>query len=139
MKSRKRLLLKVRIDSLCLSYGVPQEKTNIVIENMLLDVDTAIPLGLVLNEMISNAFKYGVKGEEGHFVFIFKKNSDEELLVKMKDNGPGIPKDFDIKKSKSYGMKLIQSLSKKLKAEVNFENNLGLEITMKISKFRISA
>lgn len=126
------------VDSLCLSYGVSPEQTNIEIENLLLDVDTAIPLGLVLNEMISNAFKYGVNKEDGRFLFVFKQNSKDELLVRMKDNGPGIPKDFDIKKSKSYGMKLIQSLGKKLKAEVNFENNNGLEISMKIRKFRIA-
>ncbi len=126
------------IDSLCLSYGVDQDKINIEIQNLLLDVDTAIPLGLMLNEMISNAFKYGVNQENGRFLFFFKKNSDDELLIKMKDNGPGIPEDFDIKKSKSYGMKLIKSLSKKLKAELNFENNNGLEITMKIRKFRIA-
>ena len=126
------------IESLCLSYGVDQEKVNIEIENIVLDVDTAIPLGLILNEMISNAFKYGVNKETGQFSFIFRQNSGEELLIKMQDNGPGIPEDFDIKKSKSYGMKLIKSLSKKLRAEVNFENKSGLLITMKIHKFKIS-
>ena len=127
------------IDSLCLSYGISKDKTNISIENLLLDVDTAIPMGLILNEMISNAFKYGVKRESGRFTFLFKKTSDKELFVMVKDNGLGIPKDFDIKKSKSYGMKLIQSLSKKLKADVNFENNEGLEITMKVRKFKITS
>ena len=128
------------IDSLCLSYGIDNTivKMEIDIENLLLDVDTAIPLGLILNEIISNAFKYGVDTETGVFRFSFKKISDTELLIKVKDNGTGIPKNFDIKKSKSYGMKLIQSLSKKLKAETEFINNNGLEITMKILKFKIA-
>ena len=128
------------IDSLSLSYGINKTKVKmkIDIENLSLDVDTAIPLGLILNEIISNAFKYGVDPETGVFKFSFKKISDTELLLKVKDNGAGIPEDFNIRKSKSYGMKLIQSLSKKLKAEVTFENNKGLEITMKILKFKIA-
>lgn len=131
---------KELIDSLMLSYGINDDKVNvkISIENLLLDVDTAIPLGLILNEIISNAFKYGVDKETGMFEFVFKQTSDKELLLKVKDNGKGIPEDFDILKSKSYGMKLIQSLSKKLKADLEYKNNEGLEISMKIHKFKAS-
>lgn len=128
------------IESLMISYGINSEKvkTNITIENLLLDVDTAIPLGLILNEIISNTFKYGVNKDNGEFSFKFTQTTDNELFLYLKDNGNGIPKDFDISKSKSYGMKLIKSLSKKLKADLEFKNNNGLEITMKIHSFKAS-
>jgi len=106
---------------------------------LLLDVDTAIPLGLIINEMVSNAFKYGVDKENGAFEFDFKQNGSGELEIRIKDNGPGIPEGFEIKKSKSYGMKLIQSLSKKLKAEIEFVNENGLEIRMIIRRFKLAS
>ena len=131
---------KELIESLMLSYGVENTnvKFDINIDNILLDIDTAIPLGLILNEILSNTFKYGVDKENGRFLFDFKETNKEELNILIKDNGPGIPDGFDIKKSKSYGMKLIQSLSKKLKAEIEFKNNNGLEIRMKILRFKIA-
>jgi len=131
---------KELIDSLITSYGINNEtvKVDIKIENLLLDVDTAIPLGLILNEIISNSFKYGVDKENGEFKFNFKQNNNDELLLTVKDNGNGIPEDFDITKSKSYGMKLIKSLSKKLKADIEFKNNNGLEVIMKIHNFKAS-
>jgi len=108
------------LDSLIHSYGIDTEKikSEIKIENLLLDVDTAIPLGLILTELISNAFKYGVDKENGAFYFSFSKQNSTELLIIIRDNGPGMPEDFDIHKSKSYGMKLVDILSKKLKADL---------------------
>ena len=126
------------ISSLCHSYGIDNNKScsSVQIDSLLLDVDTAIPLGLILNEMISNAFKYGVSKEGGTFYFSFKEVNKTELHIVVKDNGPGIPKDFDIAKSKSFGMKLITSLSKKLKANLDFKNENGLEITMIIRNYK---
>lgn len=128
------------IHSLALSYGIDisKVKMHIAIENILLDVDTAIPLGLILNELISNAFKHGINKETGEFSIVFKQPSDTYLFLKIKDNGPGLSKDFNLNNSESYGMKLIHSLSKKLKADLVFKNNNGTEISMKITKFKLS-
>ena len=128
------------INSLVLSYGIDRDKVSIDIsvENLLLDVDTVIPLGLILNEVISNAFKYGVSKETGCFKFNFSKINNQELLISVQDNGPGIPESFNISESKSYGMKLIQLLSKKLKADINFENNNGLKVILTIHKFKLA-
>jgi len=127
------------IDSLCQSYGIDNSavELNISIDNIIMDVDTAIPLGLILNELISNAFKYGVDSATGKFDFVFQQSVDSKLIVVIKDNGNGIPDDFDIKKSKSYGMKLIQSLSKKLKAQIEFNNKQGLEVVLTINRYKI--
>jgi two-component sensor histidine kinase len=128
------------IDSLCLSYGIDISviEASINIESLLLDVDTAIPLGLVLNELISNAFKHGVDKKSGEFYFKFRKRSNKELVLIVRDNGQGISNGFDWKNTKSYGMKLIHSLSKKLKADLSFNNKNGLEVIMKIHKFKLA-
>ena len=124
------------LTSLAHSYGIDSNKVkmDIDIENMVLDIDTAIPLGLILNEMISNAFKHGVNREKDVFVFHFYKEADN-LIIRIKDNGKGLPKGFELQKTKTYGMKLIQALSQKLKATIVYTNNNGLEIVMKISRF----
>ncbi|OYT10659.1 MAG: hypothetical protein B6I18_07935 [Bacteroidetes bacterium 4572_112] len=129
------------INSLCQSYGIDESEVelNISIDSIIMDVDTAIPLGLILNEVISNAFKYGVDKSKGKFGFTFIHSDDKKLIIKIKDNGSGIPDDFDIKKSKSYGMKLIQSLGKKLKAEIEFTNNNGLEVSLIINRYKIAS
>jgi len=128
------------IDSLALSYGIDTTKVkmNISIENILLDVDTAIPLGLVLNELISNAFKHGVDKEIGEFSIRFEKPSNTHLLLQINDNGQGFPPNFNWNNLESYGMKLIHTLCKKLKADIVFKNNNGAEISMKITKFKLS-
>lgn len=128
------------IDSLCSSYGIDKDKIDfkLSIESILLDVDTVIPLGLMLNELISNAFKYGVDRENGAFSFIFRMNSSEELEVIIQDNGPGIDEEMNPLKLKSYGMKLVQSLSRKLKADISFKNNDGLQVNLFIHKFKLS-
>lgn len=128
------------IDGLVHSYGIDtnEVKVDVRIEKLLLDVDTAIPLGLILNEMVSNAFKYGVSKENGALSVSLSKQDDKHLVVEVKDNGKGMPDGLDWEKSKAYGMKLIQTLSKKLKAQVQFVNENGLTITMIITDFKLS-
>ncbi len=132
---------KELIDSLCESYGIDPNKVELKlsIESILLDVDTVIPLGLMLNELISNAFKYGVDKDKGQFHFSFRKKSTDELEIIIHDNGPGIDEKIDLLKLKSYGMKLVQSLSRKLKADFSFKNDNGLKIVLLIHKFKLSA
>jgi len=127
------------LESLIASYGIDKLKVKmrIDIESLLLDVDTAIPLGLILNELISNAFKHGIDKENGVFELQFFKKDTSTLQLIIKDNGPGIPNDFDIRKTNSYGMKLIQILGQKLKADYIFNNNNGLEIIINIHRFKI--
>lgn len=120
------------LEGLYASYGIEpgKVKMNIEIESYLLDVDTAIPLGLIVNELVINAFKHGVDKENGIFGFVFKKTAGDKLLLEVSDNGPGFPEDFDPSKIKSYGLKLIHILSQKLKAYLKFENDNGLKVTL---------
>jgi two-component sensor histidine kinase len=126
------------LDSLTTSYGIDTNSVNmqIDIESILLDIDTAIPLGLILNELISNAFKHGVDKNNGSFSLHFSKKKDYLQLI-IKDNGSGIPDDFDIKQTKSYGMKLVQILGQKLKADYTFVNENGLKIIINIHRYII--
>ncbi len=127
------------LESLYTSYGIHPDKVSmdISIESHLVDIETAIPLGLIVNELVSNAFKHGVDKETGKFSFVFSRLSGHKLLIKVRDNGPGIQQVFDPLKIKSYGLKLIHILSQKLKADLNFHNENGLEVTLIVSNYKI--
>ncbi len=97
------------------------------------DVELMIPIGLIVNELISNSFKHAFKEKAtGVLSFTFKNNGDN-LIIKISDNGVGIEPD-KFKNSRSFGNKMIQSFVRKLKAELNIENSGGTHITIKIPK-----
>ncbi|WP_439490820.1 sensor histidine kinase [Algoriphagus sp.] len=82
------------------------------IEQIELDVNMAVPLGLIINEAITNAFKYAFPGENSGSVLISltqKSNSSYELTIE--DDGIGFPEAFDPYQSRSLGMTLIQGFS----------------------------
>ena len=83
------------------------------IDDIYLNIDQAMPCGLIINEAIVNAFKYAflTKNNKNLLKVSFKK-SIPNYILEIKDNGIGLKKDFDIEKSDSLGLNLINSISK---------------------------
>lgn len=100
-------------------------------ENIVIDVDRAIPLGLIVNELLTNAFKYAGEKSKELLIDIKLKKGKSQLILLVVDNGPGINPDIDLNKPKSLGMRLVRRLSKQLKGELNytFDNGARFEIT----------
>jgi two-component sensor histidine kinase len=118
------------------SYGY-REKLSLQMEiaPTFLEVEKAIPLGLVLNELVSNACKYAFPEHPNPTLMISFQEKDEkhwELLVK--DNGVGLPTDFEVEKSNSFGMKLVHLQAKQLEGKVSFENEGGLKVSLVFGK-----
>jgi two-component sensor histidine kinase len=99
------------------------------INNILVDMDTAIPLGLIINELLTNSLKYALN--QDNRVINLSLIKEEDYLLIYDDHGPGIPEDFDIKKSDSLGMKLIHMLSRQITGTINIDPIIR-------SKFQIS-
>jgi two-component sensor histidine kinase len=93
-------------------------------ENFAFDVDTAVPLGLILNELITNAFKYAINENHKSLKIHFEKLDDSYKMV-VKDNGKGIDPNFDLKRTKSLGLKLVNRLSQQLKGKAEILNEEG--------------
>ncbi|NNF19375.1 MAG: sensor histidine kinase [Flavobacteriaceae bacterium] len=90
------------------------------IPDIQLGIDTAIPLGLLINETITNALKYGIKDEEpGEIHITLRKVNQEEYILMIGDDGVGYPDDIDLKNSKSLGLKLIHNLARQLKGSIS--------------------
>jgi len=126
--------------ALCSSYNISSEKIkiNVLIDDLNLDVDTMIPLGLVINELVSNAFKYAFKEKSGGELQILLKENADKLHLLIRDNGNGFPEGLDVKNSKSFGLKMIKAFAQKLKARLEIYNNNGAVVEMEIAKFKVA-
>ncbi len=93
-------------------YGQIAEK------DTLLDINTAIPLGLIINELISNATKYAFPGDRKGIILISARTDGDLLDITVSDNGIGVPAAIDWKKSPSLGLRLVSSLIIQLKGTI---------------------
>jgi two-component sensor histidine kinase len=113
-------------------------KKNITVESHLieleLDLDTAIPLGLITNELMSNAYKHAFNGKEGIIKVELSKLVKNTYQLKVSDNGQGLAADFDLMSSDSLGLDIVAILSEQINAELKIYNDNGahFEIVFKV-------
>lgn len=94
-------------------------KLNLDIPEIELGIDTAIPLGLLINEAVTNALKYGFQNQDqGEISIVLEQEDQKEYVLRIGDNGVGFPEALTHKTSKSLGLKLIHNLSRQLKGSV---------------------
>lgn len=115
--------------SVNMSYSSPSKAIsfNYDIEGgVYLKIDMMIPIGLILNEILSNSFKYAFEGKKKGVISItLKRKKDEELNLIVCDDGIGLDKKFDIKKQGSLGMQLIHMLSEQIDAKMKVSSKTG--------------
>jgi len=108
------------------------------IEPLKLDVDTVIPLGLIINELISNSLKYAFINKSSGEIAVTLHIINNKLQLIVGDNGNGLPTGFSMENSESLGYKLIRSFSQKLDANLDLESSeKGTTITLTVNKFKI--
>lgn len=122
------------------TYNVSNDQIKIEpqIDNLMLDVDTVIPLGLIINELVSNALKYAFPDRNGRIVVSLKEIGNE-LQLSVKDNGIGIKEPNKIADTDSYGYDLINALIDKLEGELSIISNNGTEIKAIIREYKKAA
>ena len=95
------------------------------IEDVLLDVSKAIPCGLILNELITNAYKHAFTVVKEPVIAVALNREDDRIAFRVKDNGKGLPADFDIEQPVSLGTTLIRTLVQQLDGELEVSSNDG--------------
>lgn len=96
------------------------------IETLALAVDKAIPCGLILNELITNALKHAFPNERhGSIEVEFRKASPGELVLLVADDGVGLPDDFTVEKSHSLGLELVRTLVEQLEGRLEIARGKG--------------
>lgn len=107
-------------------YGVHDVDLKIDIENVFLDINTAIPCGLIISELISNSLKYAFpKGGGGELKVGLRRDSEEFYKLTVGDSGKGLPEDFDIKSGDSLGLQLVDMLTEQLNGSLSFKHGAG--------------
>lgn len=126
------------IESLFRSFGVTESQVSskLEIEDIKFDIDTIIPLGLIINELITNSLKYAFSETEEGEIYIGLHQKDQGILLEVKDNGKGVETE-EIDKSKSFGMRLIEALCMKLKGELTISSDLGTNIQLLIKNYKL--
>ncbi len=89
------------------------------IEPCSLDIETALPCGLMLTELLSNSLKYAFPNDRpGEIAILSSVGPDHQIALRVQDNGVGLPDDFDLQHMSSLGLSLVQNLSKQIKGDV---------------------
>jgi len=121
-----------------LSYKISSNDItlHLSIEDFVLDVDSITPLGLIVNELITNALKHAYGNSiETPYLSISLHKKENYLMLNVKDNGVGFEKETT--KKTSFGLKLITSLAKKLGAKIEYTQAKGTEVQLKIYKYKL--
>jgi two-component system, sensor histidine kinase PdtaS len=120
------------VDYLRDSYTIGNRiRFNLHIDRIELELSHCIPLGLILNEAITNSFKYAFPGDrKGIIAISLRADSANRLLLTIKDNGPGLPAGFSDIKSDSMGMNLMRGLSREIDAQFTIGSQNGTQIAI---------
>jgi two-component sensor histidine kinase len=105
--------------------------------NINFDIDTAIPLGLIINELVSNAYKYAFdKHGKGNINISIKPKSGDDYELEIRDDGKGLPTDTDMEKSSSLGLKLVKILSRQLRGTFSSRSDKGAVFLVQFKDLR---
>jgi two-component system, sensor histidine kinase PdtaS len=124
------------VSNLFHSYNT--EKTSIIpvfeVENLSLNIDTAVPCGLIISELVSNSLKYAFpKGLNGE-ILISLKFIDNKYELVVRDNGIGMPVDIDLNKLETLGLLLVNSLTEQIDGQIIINRKHGTEFIIKFEE-----
>ena len=134
----RNLFLTYRLGNTDVSLNMDLE------ENIFLDMDTAVPVGIIVNEIVSNSLKHAFPGrDKGEIRIKFRREENGEnkkegnkstcFTLIISDNGVGIPESFDIEDLDSLGMQLINTLVDQLDGELELKSNSGTEFAIRFT------
>lgn len=102
------------------------------VDDIRLGIETAIPLGLIVNELISNAYKHGYPGgRKGEIVLRLKALENNAVELEVRDDGVGLPEEFEPRKVASLGMQLVVSLAQQLDSKLEIDSKQGARFALR--------
>jgi PAS domain S-box-containing protein len=114
--------------SLFRSYGTSAAdiKLNIDVKDIFLDINTSIPCGLIINELVSNSLKHAFPdGREGEIKIAMQRINENKIKLIVGDNGIGFPKDIDFRNTESLGMQVVITLAEQLDGTIELDKSSG--------------
>ncbi len=134
--------VKTLTNGLFRAHGVDPTKVRLEqnIENVSLGLDSAVPCGLIINELVSNSLKYAFPQDKGGKIWIgLRTINKDELELTVSDDGKGLPEDLDIRRTESLGLHLVTILAEdQLEGQIELNRDRGTRynIQFKLQKYR---
>jgi PAS domain S-box-containing protein len=127
------------IQNLVQSYEIYSDETDLdlKVDSVQLALDQAIPCGLILNELITNALKYAYPNKKGGKITIEVYEKNGKVTIRVQDFGVGLPKDFDISKTDTLGLSLVDTLIDQIDGELKLQTKNGTEFLIIFEKQEI--
>ncbi len=125
------------ITSIYRSYNIDENQIQfeLDIESILLDVDSIVPIGLIVNELVSNALKHAFPEGRSGIVKISLREKDDALYLDVSDNGIGFEESTENIMNKSFGYKLINTFRSQLDADLILDGSDGTSVSLKIRDY----
>ncbi len=108
-------------------------RLKVTIDNIFFNIDTAIPCGLIITELVTNSFKHAFLEQVEGEISVVIRQENGTFILSVKDNGAGLPEGLDTSKTTSLGFQLVRGLTGQLGGTINIESDHGTE-TMIIFK-----
>ncbi len=131
--------IKRLLSDLFYSYDTSSDRVKLVVDvdDVNLNIETAVPCGLIISELFSNSLKYAFPdGREGEIRVTLKQIPDDEkkFLLTVNDNGVGMPPDLDFKNTTTLGLELVNSLTKQIDGEIELDRSHGTEFKIRFNE-----
>jgi two-component sensor histidine kinase len=105
------------------------------VEKVDLNLDQAIPCGLIVNELLTNAVKYAFTDQDKNNVISIKVTEKKGIVeITVADNGLGLPKNFDVNKTNTLGLQLVSTLTEQLEGKLTVMNDNGAKFIITFKK-----
>jgi two-component sensor histidine kinase len=93
------------------------------VQKVILNLDTSIPAGLIINELVTNSIKHAFSSENDGIILINLYTKNNVLFLEVSDNGKGFPKEVDFKNTNSLGLQLVNTLVEQLNGTIKLTEN----------------
>jgi len=124
------------VTNLFRSYGINNNRIQFTLEgkNVTLGIDDAVPLALILNELISNSLKHAFPGERKGKINIRIEEKQGIITIELADNGIGTPANVQINNTKTLGLKIVQALTEQINGSIELARNSGTRFILSFKK-----
>jgi PAS domain S-box-containing protein len=128
--------IKTIASNLIQSYRTPATRVDFIpdMQSVGLNLDQAIPCGLIINELVSNALKYAFKGRKKGTLIVVLKEENDDIILAVKDDGVGLPRDFAFEKNNSLGIQLVYALLEQIDATMKVDQSNGTEFFIRFHR-----
>ncbi len=129
--------IQTLVRDLFYSYGAENIESIIKVDHIFLNIETAIPCGLIVSELVSNSLKYAFPHNRKGEIFISIHSHNEEFELIISDNGIGLPENLNFKDIKSsLGLRLVNMLVKQLEGSIELDRTNGTKFCIKFKELK---